>query len=98
MGRNPKNNEVPLDDPEAPSLPEAAKADTKDSTMTTIEISVVRNDTVIKNENDVLFRIKYSDGYSGKKLFKDGDETVMSKETAELFNKRGMGDIVKSKK
>jgi hypothetical protein len=45
-----------------------------------------------RHPNDVDFEVKYPDGYDGPKHLPEG-VTVVSKETAEDFIKRGIGQI-----
>lgn len=95
MGRNPKEIPATTDESVVHDLPKEEEKVNSTSNITMIDVSLSRPESVIKNSGDVLFRIKYSDDFKGKKTFKDGDETIMSKETAEIFTKRGMGEIVK---
>lgn len=55
---------------------------------------VTRTEQPLKNPNDVEFLVEYSKDYKGKKIVPEGI-TIVSKETAELFESRGMGIKVK---
>jgi hypothetical protein len=70
--------------------------ETKAVEMTTIKsISVeFKKHEPYRNPNDVTIRIEYPKGYSGAKYHKDGDVTIVSKESAELFVKKGIAKII----
>lgn len=62
-------------------------------TAVTISAISTGNKTPLKNPNDVVFHVKYPEGYSGPRHMPEGPVTV-SKESAEEFEKRGIGSIV----
>jgi hypothetical protein len=45
------------------------------------------------NPNDVVFEVKYPEGYAGQRLMPEGP-VIISKESAELFASRGLGKVV----
>lgn len=44
------------------------------------------------NPNNVLFTVKYPDGYSGNKIMPEGP-VIISKESAEIFAAQGIGSV-----
>lgn len=44
------------------------------------------------NPNNVLFTVKYPDGYSGNKIMPEGP-VVISRESAEIFSAQGIGTV-----
>jgi len=45
------------------------------------------------NPNDVVFEVKYPEGYTGQRLMPEG-RVVISKESAKLFSEMGLGKVV----
>lgn len=59
-----------------------------------VEVNFTTESTPFVNPNDVKFLVEYSKDFKGKKIMPEGI-TIVSKETAELFESRGMGIRVK---
>lgn len=60
--------------------------------LSIVEISTVPSYVATPNELDVVIVVKYPEGYKDKKIIKEG-ETVVSKESADLFEKKGIAKI-----
>ncbi|MEB3151457.1 MAG: hypothetical protein VKL60_20875 [Sphaerospermopsis sp.] len=59
-----------------------------------VEVNFTTESKPFINPNDVEFLVKYSEYFKGKKIMPEGI-TIVSKETAEMFEARGMGNRVK---
>ena len=59
----------------------------------TVQVLESKKGTQFKNPGDVDFMVKYPEGYAGPKYIPEGVITT-SKESAEDFAKRGIGQIV----
>lgn len=59
-----------------------------------VEVNFTTESKTFTNPNDVEFLVEYSKDFKGKKIVQEGI-TIVSKETAELFESRGMGIKVK---
>lgn len=101
MGRPSKKTQESVVENADPVLIETKK-DTEEvqtsdplRTLKTVSVSFEQKEVIVKNENDVTFEYNYPKDFNGKKWFKDGDKTIISKESAELFQKQGIGKIVK---
>ena len=70
-----------------------------DITTGTVTMSIMSNKGAVpfKNPNDVDFNVKYPEGYQGKKTMPEGIVTI-SKESAEHFEKLGIGSVVGEEK
>lgn len=99
MGRPSKNPQDQSVENSDPVVTEISKTNEEVSdplrNLKTVSVSFEQKEVIFKNENDVTFEYNYPKDYKGKKWFKDGDKTIISKESAELFIKQGIGKIVK---
>lgn len=59
----------------------------------TVQALESKTGTAYKNPGDVVFEVAYADGYTGPRLMPEGRVTI-SRESAEDFEKRGIGHIV----
>jgi len=59
-----------------------------------VEVNFTTASKPFTNPNDVEFLVEYSKDFKGKKIVPEGI-TIVSKETAELFEARGIGIKVK---
>lgn len=59
----------------------------------TVQVITKETENPPRHPNDVDFEVKYPKGYDGLKYMPEGI-TVVSKEAAEEFTKRGIGHIV----
>jgi len=78
---------------ESQIVPSVDQVDEKES-IKEVEINFTTESKPFTNPNDVEFLVEYSKDYKGKKIMPEGI-TIVSKETAELFESRGMGIRVK---
>ena len=47
------------------------------------------------NPNDVKFKVKYQKDFAGIKRHTEGSVLIISKESAEMFQEKGIGQIIK---
>lgn len=75
-------------------VPSVEQVEEKEPLIHEVEVSFINESKPFKNPNDVEFLVEYSKDFKGKKIVPEG-LTIVSKETAELFESRGMGIKVK---
>ena len=98
MGRPSKDKQEPVVTTD-PVLTDTEKEQTEPvvplRNLHTVSVSFEQKETIIKNESDVNFEYNYPSDFKGKKWFKDGHVSIISKESADLFVKQGIGKIIK---
>jgi hypothetical protein len=107
MGRPAKNQQVPTEETQAPVTTEIV-IDTNEvqtegttglpSNIHVVNVSMEGKEKVFVNDNDVLFEYNYPKDYEGKKWFKDGHKSIISKESAIAFTKLSIGKVIEKKK
>ena len=68
----------------------------KESTQEVISIEMgFKEEVTPPNPNDVKFKVEYKKDFEGKKRHIEGSIITISKESAQMFEKSGIGHIVK---
>lgn len=88
-----KNTNGSPDNVESQLVPSVDQVEEKD-VIHEVEVNFTTDSKPFVNPNDVEFLVEYSEDFKGKKIMPEGI-TVVSKETAEMFEARGMGIKVK---